>query len=197
MKSEIKKNFEKVFQVLLREEKIIIPKQEVSILWFEVLENWIEDETMALFVRKGSEIRGTRVEEMSERIIVRTDNTPAHWVFRNLVLEKLNFDKNKINELILSNNFPISFMRKKNEYETLIGNMVADKHTRLNDFGWKLAHIDRIAMKRGKSVTIYDYKNHHRKFLDLSNMYLIDKDYSGLAEVNLFNEVIKEYKSSL
>ena len=130
-----------------------------------------------------------------ERTITTTDNTPAHWIFKNIVLDKKSYSRQEIDILIKTNKFPISFIRKKSEYETLLDEMVADKHTRLNNVGWKLAHINRIAMKRGKNITIDDYKKHHISFLNLSNMYLIDKEFSGLAEVQLFNDLVIEYKS--
>lgn len=114
-----------------------------------------------------------------------------------MVLNKSTFKKKEILEIIESNNFPVSFVRKRKEHSTLVGNMVANKETRLNVEGWKLAHIERIGMKRGKAVTIEHYKSHHTKFLDLDNMYLIKKEYSGLAEVNSFNEIVKEYKRNI
>lgn len=196
MKLEIKEKFKTVFNILLQNKKIVIPEDVIIKSWQVVIEEWIKDESMTLFVRKGGEIRGTKITNIRERDIITTDNTPAHWVFKNLVLDKLNYNKNQIADLVKSNRFPISFVRKKSEYETLIGEMVATKTTRLNEHGWKLAHIDRIAMKRGNNITIEDYKTHHSNFLNLSNMYLIDKDFSGLAEVLLFNEIVQEYKNS-
>lgn len=185
-----------MFKLLIENEKIIIPNVEIINEWQNVIDDWLNDESMTLFVRKGGETRGKITANQLGRNIITTDNTPAHWVFKNLVLDKINYNKIQIDELIKTNRFPISFIRKKSEYETLIGEMVANKSTRLNEAGWKLAHINRIAMKRGNSITLQDYKNHHMSFLALSNMYLIDKNFSGLAEVSLFNEIVKEYKAT-
>ncbi|WP_447636204.1 hypothetical protein [Flavobacterium microcysteis] len=193
MEDNIKTYFESIFYSLIENERIIFPNKEIINTWQNVINEWINDDSIPLFVRKGSEIRGTIIE-FDGRNIITTDNTPAHWVFKNIVLERLNFSPQEILELINSNKFPISFIRKKTEYETLLDGMVADNKTRLNNAGWKLAHIIGIAMKRGKNITIDDYKKHHSQFLALSNMYLIDKKFSGLAEVNLFNEIIIDYK---
>lgn len=193
MEDNIKTYFESIFYSLIENEKIIFPNKEIINTWQNVIDEWINDDSIPLFVRKGNEIRGTIIE-FDGRNIITTDNTPAHWVFKNIVLERLNFSPQEILELINSNKFPISFIRKKAEYETLLDGMVADNKTRLNNAGWKLAHIIGIAMKRGKNITIDDYKKHHSQFLALSNMYLIDKKFSGLAEVNLFNEIIIDYK---
>lgn len=193
MEDNIKTYFESIFYSLIENERIIFPNKEIINTWQNVINEWINDDSIPLFVRKGGEIRGTTIE-FDGRNIITTDNTPAHWVFKNIVLERLNFSPQEILELINSNKFPISFIRKKAEYETLLDGMVANNKTRLNNAGWKLAHIIGIAMKRGKNITIDDYKKHHSQFLALSNMYLIDKKFSGLAEVNLFNEIIIDYK---
>ncbi|MFZ4751925.1 MAG: hypothetical protein ACOYLG_01160 [Chitinophagaceae bacterium] len=191
MRNEIKSHFESVFQILKANNKIVLPDKQIILEWDKVLEEWIEDDNMKLFARKGGETRGSSIINQFGRVIITTDNTPAHWVFKNLILDNSRFNKSHINQLIMSNEFPISFIRKKSEYDTLVGKMVADKSTRLNEQGWKLAHINRIALKRGKKVKLQDFKNHHFNFLSLSNMYLIDKSLSGLAEVELFNEIVK------
>lgn len=196
MKEEIKEHFESVFNLLIENGKIIFPHKEIIIAWQKVIDEWIDNDSIPLFVRKGSETRGTKIE-FGGRNIITTDNTPAHWIFKNLVLEGLSFSSQDILDLINSNNFPVSFIRKKTEYETLLDGMVANSKTRLNNAGWKLAHITGIAMKRGKNITLEDYKKHHTLFLSLSNMYLIDKDFSGLAEVNLFNEIVVNYKINI
>ncbi|HZY36744.1 MAG TPA: hypothetical protein VFE53_08860 [Mucilaginibacter sp.] len=195
MKQEIRNHFQSVFNLLLENGKLIIPKPESVATWQSVIHEWIIDDAMPLFVRKGGETRGSLIPNLLERKILTTDNTPAHWVFKNIVIDRNDYTKIQIADLIEAKNFPISFIRKKTEHHTLVGGMVADKNTRLNELGWKLAHIDRIAMKRGNKITIEDYKDHHLSFLALSNMYLIDKDFSGLAEVSLFNELVREYKN--
>lgn len=196
MIQKIKENFQSVFDSLLENNKIIFPSNEIINSWQEIINEWLENNSLPLFVRKGGETRGKKIE-FSGRQIITTDNTPAHWVFKNLVLENLSFNIKEIENLINSNNFPISFIRKKSEYETLLDGMVANSKTRLNNLGWKLAHIERVAMKRGENITLQDYKNHHSKFLNLSNIYLIDKQFSGLAEVNLFNEIVMNHKVNL
>jgi hypothetical protein len=193
MSQNIKENLRSIFNELIQNGGLVFPKIETINLWSIVINDWLESDSIPLFVRKGGEIRG-RILEVNGRNIITTDNTPAHWIFKNLVLENKSFNAQQVDKLIKSNKFPISFIRKKSEYDTLLDGMVADSKTRLNNLGWKLAHIEGIAMKRGKSITIKDYKTHHSKFLNLSNMYLIDKNYSGLAEVNLFNEIVSEYK---
>lgn len=197
VESKIKICLQEVFKVLIENKKILIPCETIIKSWERVLIEWIKDDTMPLFVRKGAETRGTILENFLQRKIMTTDNTPAHWVFKNIVFEEKKFTKNDIKNLLQNNNFPIAFIKKKEEQNTLIGKMVADNDTRLNNKGWKLAHIEGIAMKRGKNVTLTNYKEHHKRFLSLTNIYLIDKQYSGLAETVLFNTIVKEHIAEL
>ncbi len=190
MQDKIKKHLESLFKLLVKNNKIVFPDKKIIKSWEKLLSEWIEDEAMTLFARKGAETRGTNVENLYNRRIITTDNTPAHWVFKNLVLNKSKITKENVHALIQNNEFPIAFIRKKNEHNTLVGKMVADKETRLNKHGWKLAHIKRIALKRGENISLQDYKDHHLSFLSLNNMYLIDKNYSGIAEVKMFNEIV-------
>ncbi|MCC7301109.1 MAG: hypothetical protein IT233_00560 [Bacteroidia bacterium] len=194
MENKIKKHLESIFIQLIENEKIVFAENKICSAWDSVLKEWIDDDAMTLFTRKGGETRGTKVSNSHSRKIITTDNTPAHWVFKNLVLSKSKIKKIDVQSLLNKNEFPIAFIRKKNEYETLIGKMVADKNTRLNEQGWKLAHITPIALKRGQNISLQDYKDHHYNFLSLKNMYLIDKSYSGIAEVKMFNDIVANHK---
>jgi hypothetical protein len=190
MHDKIKKHLESIFHLLRENEKIIIPKEELIIEWDKIVEEWIDDKSMTLFFRKGGKLRGDKIENEYGRPIVITDNTPAHWVFKNIVLNKIKFTKKDIHKLIKTNEFPIAFARKKTEKDLLIGKMVAGNTINFGD--WKLAHINQIGLKRAINISFEDYKKHHQGFLSIRNMYLIDKNFSGLAEVKLFNEIVNE-----
>lgn len=99
MTDEIKTNFENVFKTLFKNKKIIFPTEDISKNWTKVLNEWIDDDQMILFVRKGGETRGQIFETSCGRKIMTTDNTPAHWVFKNIVLNGLNHSKKEISEL--------------------------------------------------------------------------------------------------
>src|SRR5687767_2969954 len=190
----IKSHIRSIYDILKKDGKILFPDAAVIKQWDETLQHWIDDHEMLLFARKGGQTRGTRYENSVGRVIMTTDNTPAHWVFKTIVFDKKMLGKNEIQTLLSTNKFPISFIRKKSEYDTLLDGMVADSSVRLNEKGWKLAHINRIALKRGSNLLPDDYHKHHVKFLSLDNMYLIDKGLSGLAEVPIFNEIVSQDK---
>ncbi len=193
MNDKIKKHLESIFYLLKENEKIIIPKNKLIIEWDKVIEEWVEDKSMTLFVRKNGKLRGEKIDNEYGRHIVITDNTPAHWIFKNIVLNKIKFTKKEIHKLITANELPIAFARKKTENDLLIGKMVAGKTINFSD--WKLAHINQIGLKKAINISLEDYKKHHRDFLSIRNMYLIDKKFSGLAEVKLFNEIVNENKA--
>jgi hypothetical protein len=74
--------------LLIKNNKLIISDNKINKTWLRVIDEWVNDDTMTLLVRKGGEIRGTKVVLVSERNIITTDNTPAHWVFKKLVLDR-------------------------------------------------------------------------------------------------------------
>jgi hypothetical protein len=93
MQNKIKEHLESVFNLLVESNQIIFPDRKSIEIWERVLVEWIDDESMTLFARKGSETRGIDVHNVFNRRIITTDNTPAHWVFKNLVLNKSLFTK--------------------------------------------------------------------------------------------------------
>lgn len=192
---DVKLHIRSIYELLKRDGKIIFPDTASIRQWETTLKDWVDDHEMVLFARKGGQTRGTKYQSNLGRVIMTTDNTPAHWVFKTVVFDKKLLSKTDVQTLLLTNKFPISFIRKRNEYNTLLDGMVADSSVRLNEKGWKLAHINRIALKRGGNLLPDDYNSHHIKFLSLDNMYLIDKAFSGLAEVPIFNEIISQDKS--
>lgn len=191
---DIKSHILSIYKLLIKNNKIVFPDRVTIKQWDTTLKNWVDDQDMLLFARKGWQTRGTKYQNSFGRTIMTTDNTPAHWVFKSLVFDKKIIDKKEIHALLSTNKFPISFIRKKNEYNTLLDGMVADSSVRLNEKGWKLAHVNRIALKRGSNLLREDYHTHHIKFLSLDNMYLIDKAFSSLAEVPVFNEIVSQNK---
>ncbi|MDI1233387.1 MAG: hypothetical protein PSX81_03785 [bacterium] len=195
MEIEIKSELLSIFNILYNAGQIKIPDSNIIQEWNYVLKLWIEDHEMTLFARKGGETRGSIVNNNFNRRIITTDNTPAHWVFKTIVMDKSRPNKDFIKKTIQENNFPISFVKKRSDIH-LIGKMV-DPSIRSLNVEWKLAHINKIALSRSTNKTISDYEEHHFKFLSLDNIYLIDKRYSGIAEIAEFNEIVKNHKKAL
>ena len=192
---QMKDGFEDLYATMVRDGIVKFPTKDQINIWEGILDEWVSDKTLPLFRRKPSGGRGSQVIHEAGRALMITDNTPAHWVYRTAVL---NADKptfSIVREAIRNNTFPIAMMMKKVEKEFLLKSQVSNSSFRLGNENWKVAHIEPIALSRQQNLTIEQYEAHHRKFLSLSNMYLIRKDYSGIAEVALFNGIVMRHKN--
>jgi hypothetical protein len=187
---KIKSELEKFYHLLDKEQVLKFPSYEQITTWEKILQLWIEDKRLPLFVRKPANIRGSFITHSSNRKIIITDNTPAHWVYKKVVLNNEVLSLHDVIKALNSSTFPLAMMRKKIERESLLQTQIASKEFRLGHDNWKIAHIDPIALPRKKIISIDEYIKHHVKFLSLKNMYLIRKDFSGLAEVSMFNQLI-------
>ena len=190
---KIENAFRKLYEVMVQEKTIYFPSKQKIELWQNILNQWILKDSLPLFVRKSSDVRGSEIIHEDGRIIIKTDNTPAHWIFRRFVLNNEIPTFKIIKTAIEDSGIPLAMMRKKTEKEFLKNSQIASKDFRLGNENWKIAHIQRIALPRNKNITLEQYKEHHKKFLSLNNMYLIKKEFSGISEVDLFNQFISQH----
>jgi hypothetical protein len=178
------------FEKLMEKNWLLFPSQEISEEWDVTLHEWMNDERLPLFVRRPSALRGSQVANNFGRKLIITDNTPAHWVFRTIVLDKKRPDLNMVANTIDAGEFPLAMMMKKTEKAHMQKAQVATRAYRLGQDEWKIAHIEPVALSRKKNLELDDYVDHHYKLLSLKNMYLINKAYAGIAEVKQFNEIV-------
>ncbi|MBK9391761.1 MAG: hypothetical protein IPN68_16805 [Bacteroidetes bacterium] len=199
MKSEkaIISNLKNLFELLLSENKILFPSVMQQKHWEKVLEKWIKDRTIPLFARKASGIRGQAIEHIHSRDVIKTDNTPAHWVFRNCVLNSELPNVERVKKEWDERKFPIAIMIKKTEKEFLIKSQVAANEFRLGKKKLYVAHLDKVALPRNLNLPMEQFINHHRRFLSLQNMYAIDIEFYGLTHVKIFNDIVKEHKQKI
>ena len=61
----------------------------------------------------------------------------------------------------------------------------------LNTLGWKICHVNPVGIGYGEitQLEITLLKDHMRRFLSVSNMFLIPKTHAGLGELPEFTEV--------
>lgn len=62
MSKKIENLFEEIFYLLLNSGRLIIPPQDIITNWRTILIDWVNDDSSILFVRKGSETRGQRLQ---------------------------------------------------------------------------------------------------------------------------------------
>lgn len=158
-----------------------------------LLDDWISEKSLPLFVRKSINLRGQAIKHKSGRTIVPTDNSPAQWAFARAMssepcpsLEDLR--KWLIPPLSVPEEIPIAFALSKIQLAAASYKKTLSRGAgSVNSAGWKLAHICSIGLnKKGglESLDIDDIGRHHRKFLSLRNMFLVPLQWAGLAELS-------------
>lgn len=168
---------------------------ELKFHWDKLIRDWADDDSMPLFIRKPSLGRGSIIFHNSGRKLIPTDNSPAIWAYSACLLEE-RFSLDNIKNLLNKDEIPISLALKANElikakYKCKLSSV------NLNQKGWKLAHINPVGIKKRlnednfKNLPIEELITHFVKFMSPSNMFLIPKRWSGMAEVP---EVIDVFK---
>ena len=161
--------------------------REVLKKWENLIEEWIEDETMPLIIRKETSKRGQAFNHPCGREIIVSDNTVAIWVFSNVLNGKV-FTLSNIKELLHNNELPMVFMatseiKKKAKYKKPLG-----CHSLPN---WKVCHICPVGFNTNTNIEnldISEIKEHFRKYVNPNNMFVLPKEIGSLGEIDVFIE---------
>ncbi len=153
--------------------------------WDKLIDEWIEDETMPLIIRKETSKRGESFMHPSGREIIVSDNTVAIWVFSNVLNGKV-FTLSDIKECLKHNELPMVFMATKEIKENA-------KYTKpLGDYkllNWKVCHVKSVGFNTNKSIEkldISEIKEHFRKYANPNNMFVLPKEIGYLGEIDVF-----------
>ncbi|MDR1781259.1 MAG: hypothetical protein LBR50_11130 [Tannerella sp.] len=164
------------------------PSQQICDDWDKVLEDWVNDPDLPLFVRKGNE-RGTVFKhKKTNRDLIPVDNSPAQWAFSMACDNKTPILKDLVTDL-KNGNIPIAMVPCKSA--VFRGSLAKSIHN-VNTKGWKLAHIKPVGLNTRQPVEdidIDELKDHHKKLLSPSNMFVVPLKYSGIAEIDEFINV--------
>lgn len=160
---------------------------EVLKNWGDLIEEWAEDESMPLIIRKETSKRGQSFKHPCGREVIVSDNTVAIWVYSN-VLKRRVFTLSQIKKLLKENELPMVFMATKDikanaKYTKPLGsNALLD---------WKLCHIEPIGFNTNTAIMdlkISDIKNHFRNYVNPNNMFVLPKEIGYLGEIDVFIE---------
>lgn len=190
MRNSVESILHDLYESMLQNGMIHFPPKEIINNWELILNQWMNVSHLPLFVRQPSKIRGSDIKHVSGRSIIITDNTPAHWVYKTFVFDNKPVTLTLVEEAMNSKSLPLAMMRKRTELDFLHKTQIASKDFRLGNVDWKISHIKGVALPRTLKLQLQEYQKHHYRFLSLGNMYLIRKEYSGLAEVKAFNDII-------
>lgn len=194
------KNFNEIDALLTRiaEEYVKQSKElsiasDVQISWNALLQNWIADSTMPLFIRKtrAEYPKGSEIIHNTGRILIPTDNGPAHWAFSMAFNGYAPSLLQVMNEWIIPDRINIAMILSKSQTEKIKYRCTKHYVDAPNEKGWKIAHIKRIGINSKTKLeheNIDILKSHFLNFMDPGNMFLIPKKYSGIAESEIFLE---------
>lgn len=159
--------------------------------WDELLEVWISSRELPLLVRKARQNRGTAIRTASGRIVIPTDNSPAQWAFA-VAYDGICPRISEVLDLLGSGGIPIAMAlsagaeRDGATYRGLRGRCPGTA-----EGGWKLAHIEPVALGGRGPLSEYDrpiLERHFRLLMSPRNMLVVPAAWSGLAEVDDFLE---------
>ena len=171
----------------------------VSRHWDALLDEWVAAPDLPLFVRKYKDNRGHELRHSSGRIVVPTDNSPAHWSVVSAHLGLL-MTLDDVRALLAADQIPVAMAFSRVEKEAARYRCTRSSIPNPNALGWKVAHIDDVGLGYTGNVievSISALAAHHKRFLAPSNIFLVPKDYAGVAETPEFITAFREVRDAL
>lgn len=159
--------------------------------WSRLLDDWVSDGEMPLLVRRSGAGRGQVIRHISGRRLVPADNSPAHWSLA-LALQSEVPTLDNIRSLFERDSIPVAMILSRKEREQATYRCTRSAVS-LNELGWKVAHIDDVALGRGEleTIPIASLRSHFLRFLTPSNMFVVPLEWAGLAELPRVIQSIK------
>lgn len=153
--------------------------------WSILIQDWKNDPTMPLIVRKHTSQRGQELTHSTGRKIIVADNSFAVWVF-HCVLNELCFTLPQIRGLLEIDAIPIALAlhsetKQLAKYRKTLGNNV------LKD--WKLCHIKPVGLNTRTAIAdlaIKKLEEHFIRYANPMNMFILPKEIGGLGEIQEF-----------
>lgn len=156
--------------------------------WDNLISEWIEDKTMPLIIRKGTN-RGQELTHSTGRIIIISDNTFALWVYRN-VLDGNTFTLSELKEKLVNNEIPMVYALSKGDKQKAKYTKTLGKDALSNTSErWKLCHIKPVGINSRKSICdldINDVIEYFKRYANPMNMFVLPKEIGGLGEIQEF-----------
>ena len=161
--------------------------------WDELIEAWLSDHALPIYLRRARDPRGKRVSLPGGRSVVAVDNSPPQWAYA-LALNRICPTLEEISTLQERDQVPVAMVFKKSEKEVATYKCPGGRDT-LNSNGWKLCHIEPVGLHSRKDtgeLPIKTIEDHFRKLMSPRNMFVVPKDLSGLGELPEMFDAIRE-----
>lgn len=159
--------------------------------WDQLVAAWCDDPTLLLLVRRVATKGTVHRHEASDRELLHGDNSPANWVLASALLgQRPTLDKVRVG--LREGAIPIVMVKLNvsDECSAYRGLLRANLDPpNLDTLGWKVCHVlpvgtsDRTLAAKMPLDTL---KEHTRRLLAPSNMFVVPKVYAGLGEVPEF-----------
>lgn len=166
--------------------------------WDQLVEYWLNDDTLPIYIRRASKGRGTAIQHRQGRMIHLCDNTPANWSFA-MAYQGFTWTWAEMKVTIQQNGIPLAFAIPKNEREGIIITGSKRSNLDVNKKGWKVCHIEPVGLEiRGEisDMPLEYLEERFRRLISPSNMFLVPKRFSGLGELPQVIEIMKECQFS-
>jgi hypothetical protein len=171
------------------------PQPERSVLehWDRLICEWADDPSLPLYVRKSAHNRGSIIRNVTGRSIVPTDNSPAQWALsRSILGDKPTLEQ--VRQAITDDQIPVAMILTTVERSTATFRCVLKSLDNPNEAGWKVAHVDGVGLANkaelaGVNETVL--RQHFRKLMSPSNMFVVPLKYAGLGELPEFCQAIR------
>jgi hypothetical protein len=164
--------------------------------WDELIEEWIKDRSLPIFIRKKSLGRGREIVHREGRIIIPTDNMPANWSFSK-AYHGCYFNKAEIKKMLENGEIPFAHALKKEEREFAKKIKVKPNFIDVNKKGWTVRHIQSVGLNEYKEINeiaLEEIERHFKNFISPRNMFLVPKSLAGFGELS---QVIKAMNSEV
>ena len=160
--------------------------------WDELIEMWIADSNMPLFVRRFNERypRGSVFLHQNGREMIPCDNSPAQWAYVTAYEEpQIEFEELQVR--FLEERIPIAMAFKPTERANARYRGSAATTLPINRLGWKLCHIRPVGLGRVgelEQVPSDILTNHFRLLMSPTNMFVLPREMGAWAESSPFLE---------
>jgi hypothetical protein len=156
--------------------------------WDRLIDTWTADQSLPLLVRKARNNRGSVIAGKTGRALVPTDNSPAQWAFA-IAHDGECPRRRDLTSLLSGGQLPIAMALSGLEKGTATYRGIRGKCPGTSDAGWKLAHIQPVALGGRGTIAEHDpvaIERHFRPFMSPRNMLVVPSGWAGLAEVPEF-----------
>lgn len=169
-----------------------------ALAWHSVVQEWVQDRTLPLLVRRPRYGRGREITHSCGRVLVPTDDTPAMYLL-SLAMEQRRPSCESLAAALRNGRFPVALSltdeeRRNARYTGTAQTMDAPN---LNELGYSVCHITHVGLRRVplEERTEVELVAHSLLLLSPVNMFVVPKEYAGLGELPEFVDEMDDARS--